>query len=147
MDVAPFSLVGVPLAERIYEEHLKSLMMNQGVHYEQTVLYAEAENEAGSTKKAAEKTNALLNAMSLQELRHARHLSQEQLAQTLSVKQAAVSKMEKRTDMYISTLRNFIKAMGGDLEITAKFPEGAIQISQFEDIASKTERGSLPNSV
>ena len=98
-------------------------------------------------KKAAEKTNALLNAMPLQELRHARHLSQEQLAQTLSVKQAAVSKMEKRTDMYISTLRNFIKAMGGDLEITAKFPEGAIQISQFEDIASKTERGSLPSSV
>ncbi|MBW6484991.1 MAG: helix-turn-helix domain-containing protein [Syntrophobacterales bacterium] len=43
--------------------------------------------------KAAEKTKALLNAMPLQELRHARHLSQEQLAQTLSVKQAAVSKM------------------------------------------------------
>lgn len=96
--------------------------------------------------KAAEKTKALLDAMPLQELRHARHLSQEQLAQTLSVKQAAVSKMEKRTDMYISTLRNFIKAMGGDLEITAKFPEGVIQINQFEDIASKTERGSLPSS-
>jgi transcriptional regulator with XRE-family HTH domain len=78
--------------------------------------------------------------MPLQELRHARNLSQEQLAQTLSVKQAAVSKLEKRTDMYISTLRNFIKAMGGDLEIIATFPDGSVQISQFENIASKTER-------
>jgi DNA-binding transcriptional regulator YiaG len=62
-------------------------------------------------KKVGEKTKALLDAMPLQELRHARNLSQEQLAQTLSVNQAAVSKLEKRTDMYISTLRNFIKAM------------------------------------
>jgi len=92
-------------------------------------------------KKAAEKTKSLLEAMPLQELRHARNLSQEQLAQTLSVKQAAVSKLEKRTDMYVSTLRNFIKAMGGDLEIVAKFPDGAVQISQFEDIATKAERG------
>jgi len=97
-------------------------------------------------RKAAEKTKSLLAAMPLQELRHARNLSQVQLAQTLSVKQAAVSKLEKRTDMYVSTLRNFIKAMGGDLEIVAKFPDGAVQISQFEDIASKTERGVLPSS-
>ena len=97
-------------------------------------------------KKAAEKTKVLLNAMPLQELRHARNLSQEQLAQTLSVKQAAVSKLEKRTDMYISTLRNFIKAMGGDLEIIASFPDGSVQISQFENIASKAERGKSPSS-
>ena len=97
-------------------------------------------------KKAEEKTKILLDAMPLQELRHARHLSQEQLAQTLSVKQAAVSKLEKRTDMYISTLRNFIKAMGGDLEIIATFPDGSVQISQFENIAAKAERGSSPSS-
>ena len=91
-------------------------------------------------QKAAEKTKVLLNAMPLQELRHARNLSQEQLAQTLSIKQAAVSKLEKRTDMYVSTLRNVIKAMGGDLEIIAKFPDGSVLISQFEDIVAKTER-------
>ncbi|MBN1277293.1 MAG: XRE family transcriptional regulator [Deltaproteobacteria bacterium] len=88
-------------------------------------------------RKAAEKTKAMLEAMPLQELRQARNLSQEQLAQTLSVKQAAVSKIEHRTDMYISTLRNFIKAMGGDLEITAKFPDGIVQINQFKEIAAK----------
>jgi DNA-binding XRE family transcriptional regulator len=58
-------------------------------------------------KKATEKTKSMLAAMPLQELRHARNLSQEQLARSLSVKQAAVSKLEQRTDMYISTLRNF----------------------------------------
>ena len=98
-----------------------------------------AKMKPAARKQAAEKTKALLNAMPLQELRRARNLSQEQLAQTLSVKQAAVSKLEKRTDMYVSTLRNVIKAMGGDLEIVAKFPDGAVQISQFEDIANKTE--------
>ena len=97
-------------------------------------------------RKAAEKTKTLLDAMPLQELRHARSLSQEHLAQTLSVKQAAVSKLEKRTDMYISTLRNFIKAMGGDLEIIAKFPDGSVQISQFEDIVAKIERVNSPSS-
>jgi len=97
-------------------------------------------------KKAAGKTKALLDTMPLQELRHARNLSQEQLAQTLSVKQAAVSKLEKRTDMYISTLRNFIKAMGGDLEIIATFPEGSVQISQFENIATKEKRGNSTSS-
>ena len=80
--------------------------------------------EPAARKKAAGKTKSLLKEMPLKELRHARNLSQEQLAQTLSVKQAAVSKLEKRTDMYISTLRNFIKAMGGDLEIIATFPDG-----------------------
>lgn len=85
-------------------------------------------------KKAAEKTRAMLAAMPLQELRRARSLSQEQLAKSLSVKQAAVSKLERRTDMYISTLRNFIKAMGGDLDIIARFPDGSVQITQFEEI-------------
>jgi DNA-binding XRE family transcriptional regulator len=96
----------------------------------------------GAREKAAEKAKVLLDTMPLQELRHARHLSQEQLAQTLSVKQAAVSKLEKRTDMYISTLRNFIKAMGGDLEIIAKFPDGSVQINQFEGIAAKIDRST-----
>ncbi|RPJ16917.1 MAG: helix-turn-helix domain-containing protein [Desulfobacteraceae bacterium] len=91
--------------------------------------------------------SSLLNAMPLQELRHARNLNQEQLAQMLSVKQAAVSKLEKRTDMYISTLRNFIKAMGGDLEIIATYPDGSVQISQFENISPKAERGNSPSSV
>ena len=83
-------------------------------------------------RNAAEaKAEAMIKAMPLAELRQARKLSQEQLARTLCIKQAAVSKMERRTDMYISTLRDFIQAMGGELEITARFPEGSIKIDQF----------------
>jgi len=82
---------------------------------------------------AAKKTQELLAELPLQELRHVRMLSQEQLAAKMNVKQATVSKLERRADMYISTLRKVIKAMGGELEITAKFPDGEVRINQFKD--------------
>ncbi|MHB2017164.1 MAG: XRE family transcriptional regulator [Candidatus Xenobia bacterium] len=72
--------------------------------------------------------------VALRKLRESRHFSQEALARELEVKQATVSKLERRSDMYISTLRRVIKAMGGDLEIRARFPEGIVNISQFEDV-------------
>ena len=84
---------------------------------------------------AEQKTQALLEGLPLQELRQARQLSQEQLAAILQVKQASISKLERRTDMYISTLRQFIAAMGGELEIVAKFPDGVVRITQFQEIA------------
>ena len=49
-------------------------------------------------------------------------------------RQAAVSKLERRADMYVSTLQSFVKAMGGELKITARFPEGTVEINQFEDV-------------
>ncbi|NWB88622.1 XRE family transcriptional regulator [Pseudomonas gingeri] len=69
--------------------------------------------------------------MPLHELRQAQQLSQDALAKALHINQAAVSKMERRTDMYISTLRNYIHAMGGELEIIATFPEGQVKIDNF----------------
>ncbi|MDE0157535.1 MAG: XRE family transcriptional regulator [Gammaproteobacteria bacterium] len=87
-----------------------------------------------SLEKAAGLSQAMLDEMPLQELRRARALSQEQLARTLGIKQASVSKLERRTDMYIQTLRNYIEAVGGQLEITAKFPDGKVKISQFEEV-------------
>lgn len=85
-------------------------------------------------QKVEAKTNQMLAEMPLQELRRARSLSQEQMAKKLKIKQASVSKLERRTDMYISTLRSYLKAMGGDLEIVAHFPDGQIRIDQFEDL-------------
>jgi DNA-binding XRE family transcriptional regulator len=73
--------------------------------------------------------------MTLYQLREARNLTQVNLAKVLNINQGAVSKMEKRTDMYVSTLRNFIQAMGGQLQVKAIFPEGEIQIDQFENVA------------
>ena len=69
--------------------------------------------------------------MRLRELRQALDLTQRQVAASLRIEQAAVSKMEKQTDMYLSTLRRFIAAMGGQLDIVARFPEGTVRIKQF----------------
>ena len=89
---------------------------------------------ARARRRAGNKARAMLNDMALTELRQARRLSQDELATTLQINQAAVSKMEKRTDMYLSTLRRFIEAMGGKLEIVARFPEGKVRVNQFEKI-------------
>ena len=80
------------------------------------------------------KATRAAGAISLQELRQARQFSQEQLADALRVRQASISKMERRTDMYISTLRSYIEAMGGELDIVARFPDGTVRIKQFSDI-------------
>jgi DNA-binding XRE family transcriptional regulator len=87
------------------------------------------------------KTEQLVRDMPLSELRVARNITQEQLAKALGVKQSAVSRMENRCDMYISTLQTAIKAMGGDLEITAIFADGnRIRIDQFRDIERSVTR-------
>lgn len=72
--------------------------------------------------------------MPLQELRQAHQMSQERIAEILHTKQANVSRIERRTDMYISTLRSYIEAMGGQLDIVARFPNGEVHINQFEGI-------------
>ncbi|MBI4454580.1 MAG: helix-turn-helix transcriptional regulator [Acidobacteria bacterium] len=81
--------------------------------------------------RAEAKAKKVIEEMPLDELRLARDLTQEHLAKILGVKQSAISKLERRTDMYVSTLQDMIKAMGGTLEIRAVFPEGTVQINQF----------------
>jgi hypothetical protein len=78
------------------------------------------------------KAKRMMAQMPLHDIRAARQLTQEHLAKVLRVKQASVSKLERRADMYISTLRGFVKAMGGELDIVARFPEGEVRISQFD---------------
>lgn len=78
----------------------------------------------------------LLEQMPLNELRQARGLSQKMLAEVLHVQQPSIAKIEKRTDMYLSTLRSHIEAMGGKLEVIAQFPEGSVKITNFSDLAN-----------
>lgn len=96
---------------------------------------------AGMTDKqranAEAKASALREDMTLFELRQARQLTQETLGETLHVGQTAIAKMEKRTDMYVGSLRRFIEAMGGELDIVARFPDGAVKISNFSEIGSQ----------
>ena len=86
-----------------------------------------AKNEAG--------TREILSQMPLHELRAAREFTQIRLAQSMGISQASVSKMERITDMYISTLREFVAAMGGDVKIRAVFPDGEVEIDQFENLS------------
>lgn len=81
--------------------------------------------------RAEAKANQLIAEMPLNELRAARDLTQERLAKILHVKQSAISKLERRADMYVSTLQVVIKALGGSLEIRAVFPQGSVRLNQF----------------
>jgi very-short-patch-repair endonuclease len=87
-------------------------------------------------ERSREKAKRLRAEMPLAELREARRLTQETLAGMLGNRQAAVSKIERRADMYVSTLRRYVEALGGELEIIARFPEGDVRIKQFEEVGS-----------
>jgi transcriptional regulator with XRE-family HTH domain len=81
--------------------------------------------------------------MSLYRLREARNFTQVGLARILQINQGAVSRMEKRTDMYVSTLRSYIQAMGGQLQVKAIFPEGEVEIDQFEALAEPRQESQI----
>jgi predicted transcriptional regulator len=86
-------------------------------------------------RAAAEAAAVQLDAeMDLAEVRRAMKLSQEELGQTLQINQGSVAKIEKRADMYVSTLRRFIEAMGGELEIVARFADHSVKIRNFSDV-------------
>ena len=69
-----------------------------------------------------------LASMPLDKLRKARSLTQVAVAERLQVDQGSVSKLESRTEMYLSTLREYVEALGGKLELRADFPDGSINI-------------------
>ena len=96
-----------------------------------------SEMPASRQARIAARTDELLASLPLHEIRQARKLSQEELAARLHVNQAAVSKVERRTDLYISTLRKHIEAMGGTLIIQAEFPEGRYQLESFGRMAEE----------
>jgi transcriptional regulator with XRE-family HTH domain len=96
--------------------------------------------KARQDKIAARTDKLIAEEMTLAKLREARLRSQAQIAEKLGIKQAAVSRLERRTDMYLSTLRELIKAMGGTLQITAGFPDRpSVCITQFRALANHSQ--------
>lgn len=93
-----------------------------------------ASMSAPARGKADASAKAMLAEMPLNELRQARGLSQKMLAEVLHVQQPSIAKIEKRTDMYLSTLRSHIEAMGGELDVIARFPDGSVKINNFTDL-------------
>ncbi len=84
------------------------------------------------------KAEQLKASMALAELRKALALSQAELAKALDVQQPAISRLEQRTDMYVSHLRQVIEAMGGKLDIVARFPQGNVSITNFQALSATT---------
>ena len=81
----------------------------------------------------------LLAEMPLHELRRARELTQVEVARTLKVNQPAVAKLEHRTDVYVSSLRSYIEAVGGQLKIVAEFPDGEVAITNFSRVGDSED--------
>ena len=86
-------------------------------------------------------------AMPLHELRQARALTQKALGEALNVNQPAVAKLERRTDMYVSKLRAYVEAMGGELSIVARFPQGDVAITNFADVDDKLEVATPSSTI
>jgi transcriptional regulator with XRE-family HTH domain len=75
-------------------------------------------------KKVEARASALIaEEMTLQELRQARKLTQVRMAKALGISQDGVSRLEKRSDLLLSTLRKTVEAMGGNLSLVAQFPD------------------------
>jgi transcriptional regulator with XRE-family HTH domain len=81
-------------------------------------------------------TRAMLAELPLQELRHARELTQATLAEAMDCGQDEISKLERRADVLVSTLRRYVEAMGGTLDIVATFPDGEVRISNLGELAN-----------
>ena len=86
-------------------------------------------------RQNAEDAERMLLEMTLQELRQGiTNFSQEDIAEILKVTQGYVSKLERQNDMLVSNLYAYVEALGGQVEIRAKFPTQEVQITQFRDI-------------
>jgi transcriptional regulator with XRE-family HTH domain len=85
-------------------------------------------------RKIDQRVRETIAAMPLDELRRARQMTQAKLAESLGVNQGEVSKIEHRTDLYLSTLSQYVEALGGTLEIRAVFRDREVRITQFEEL-------------
>lgn len=82
------------------------------------------------------KVQATLATMPLAEIRKAVGMTQSELAGSLDVAQGSVSKLERQADMYLSTLRKYVHALGGELHLTAEFPDGRkIEIERLAELS------------
>ena len=87
-------------------------------------------------ERVAARVKEELALMPLQQIRNARRMTQTRLAELLEMDQGNISKLEQRTDMYLSTLRSYVEAMGGALEIRAVFPDGDVKIDLLNKLSA-----------
>jgi transcriptional regulator with XRE-family HTH domain len=96
--------------------------------------------------RAMVRAKELLGELLLSEIRKLAGKSQREVATALGIKQPSLSKLEGQSDMQISTLQRIIAALGGELDVIARFPKGAVRIDQFDDRARHQDR-SMPTEL
>lgn len=94
--------------------------------------------DPASKQAYVRKKRELLDAVRLAELRRARQITQEELAKSMRTTQSSISRIEKQTDLYITTLRSYVEAVGGTLEISAVFPDGSVAIEGFGSLQEQS---------
>jgi predicted XRE-type DNA-binding protein len=85
-----------------------------------------------SRTRAKKRANAILERMTLDELRKDRRMTQGRLALVMKIEQSEVSRLEKRAEVKLGTLRNYVSALGGHIEIRAVFPDKNIELALTE---------------
>ena len=95
-------------------------------------------------KVEARATELIAEEMSLRDLRKALDKTQVKMAKALGIKQEGVSRIEKRSDLLLSTLRGYVEAMGGELRLIAEFPDrppvALSGVSELEVIPARSAR-------
>ena len=102
--------------------------------------YLEKLSPARKAKIEARTKELIAEEMTLRELRKARELSQETLAEILDWRQGDLSKFERRADAYLSTISRYVEAMGGRLDLIASFPNmQPVKVVHIGDLAPATK--------
>ena len=102
-------------------------------------------SESRRQKVEARAAELVAEEMSLRDLRRAHRLTQARVGKALRIGQDGVSRLEQRSDLLISTLRNYVAAMGGDLQLVARFPDRpAVAVTGLAGIEPKPHRGASP---
>jgi Helix-turn-helix domain len=118
--------------------------MKTSVPYEKILATFPPERQRKIKKRAAE---LIAEEYTLRDLRKAKRMTQEEVARRLSGRQVYVSRLERRADMKLSTLRDYVRALGGDLELMVTFPEaGPVKIRDIGTTPTRKRRAGLHTS-
>jgi DNA-binding XRE family transcriptional regulator len=111
--------------------------------------FTELEAKMGTERVAASdaRVKKMLAELPLYRLREARHLTQRNLADVMGKDQSTISQIERRSDMYIKTLASFVEALGGELEIRAKFPDGTVRITGLAGLGETTRAAGSVDQI
>jgi hypothetical protein len=117
--------------------------MKTSVPYEKIFARFPPTRQRKIKKRAAE---LIAEELTLRDLRKAKQVTQEEVARRLSGRQVYVSRLERRSDVKLSTLRDYVRALGGDLQLMVIFPEGAAVKLRGIGTSAPKRRGSAPKS-